>query len=530
MKKKAARKAAKYPVFTEKDSLLGYLNPYRNSFDVYYYKLNIDFNIEQKTIKGSVDIHLKALKNLDTIQLNLRDNMKLNQIQFESSNLSFKRKLDAVFVVFNRSILAGEKIIIRVFYEGKPVEAPRPPWKGGFVWKKDQLKNPWIAVACEKIGANIWWPLKDHNSDEPDSASLNFTVPVGLICVSNGILMERVIKPNNRETFCWNVSAPINTYNITFYIGDFQHFSIPYDTVNGKLLNFYVLSNHLETAREHFKQTKGIIQFFEKIYGEYPFWNDGYKLIESPYAGMEHQSAIAYGNKYKNNADGFDYIILHETAHEWWGNAVSAGDYADIWIHEGFATYSEALFLEDKYGYDRYINYLNFYSTLIANKKPVVGPRNVNYWDYKDSDPYLKGALMLHSLRGTIGNDKVFFDILKSFYSKHKFTIVNSSNFIEMVNEKTKKDYNWFFKQFLYNRKPARFKYKTELNPANNLWYMKYKWMDTDPGFKMPIDIHDGWRIIRLYPTSEESTYEIQSMEKFSINNRSFYFTTEQVK
>ncbi len=530
MKKKAARKAAKYPVFTEKDSLLGYLNPYRSCFDVYYYKLNIDFNIRQKTIVGSVDIHFTALKNIDTIQLNLRDNLKLNQIQFESSNLSFKRKLDAVFVVFNRSIRANEKIIIRVFYEGKPVKAARPPWEGGFVWKKDQLKNPWVGVACENMGAHIWWPLKDHISDEPDSASLNFTVPVGLICVSNGVLVERIIRPNNTETFCWKVSAPINTYNITFYIGAFEQFSIPYDTDKGRQLNFYVLNNNLEKAKVHFIQSKEIIQFYEKIYGEYPFWNDGYKLIESPYAGMEHQTAIAYGNKYKNNTEGFDYIILHETAHEWWGNAVSVNDYSDIWIHEGFATYSEALFLEDKYGYDRYLNYLSFYSILIANKKPVVGPRNVNYWDYKDSDPYLKGALMLHSLRGTIGNDPVFFDILKSFYKKYKFTIVNTGDFIEMVNEKTHNNFDWFFQQFLYNRKPARFQYKTEFNPVNKSWHMNYKWLDTDSGFKMPVDIKDGWQIKRLYPTTKELTYEIQNIEKFSINNQSFYFTIDGIK
>ncbi len=530
MKRTAARKPGKYPVFTKKDSLLGYLNPYRGNFDVYYYQLDIAFNVKQKTIKGTVDIYFTALKNLDTIQLNLRDNMKLNGIGFESANLTYTREANAVFVKFNRRIQANEKIMIRVSYEGKPVIAPKPPWNGGFVWKKDALKKPWVGVACEKIGANTWWPLKDHNSDEPDSALMNFTVPEGLMCVSNGRLNGRLVNDNHTETFSWKVSYPINTYNITFYIGDFENFSIPYDAEKKHELNFYVLKDHLEIAKEHFKQAKKIIKFYEAVYGEYAFWNDGYKLIESPYAGMEHQTAIAYGNGFKNNEYGIDYIILHETAHEWWGNAISVSDYADIWIHEGLATYSEALYIENEFGYDKYIRYINFYAILIANKKPVVGPRDVNYWDYNDSDPYVKGALMLHSLRGIIHNDALFFDILKSFYSQYQFKAVTTRDFTNLVNEKTKTNYDWFFNQFLYNRKPARFQYRTEQDPIDHTYHMKYKWADTAPGFAMPVDIHDGGKLIRLWPTTEEKTYDIGNAERFSIDNRAFYFTIDLTK
>lgn len=528
----AAKHAEKYPVFTEKDSLKGFLNEYRSCFDVNYYNLDIDFNIDKKTLKGKVDIHFKALKNLEKIQLDLYENMTINSIDFEGKKQIYTRKFDAFFISFNRLIQSGEQIKITVNYEGKPNIAKKAPWDGGFVWKKDKSGQPWVGVACELDGASLWWPLKDHLSDEPDSAQMSFTIPQGLFCVSNGQLIKRKLNGVNKETFTWKVQNPINHYNISCYIGNYRSFTVPYiknDSVTHQL-TYYVLPHNLTKAKSHFKQTNEMLQFYEKTFGDYDWFNDGYKLIESPYAGMEHQSAIAYGDKYKNNYSGFDYIILHETAHEWWGNSVSVGDFSDIWLHEGLATYSEALFVEETQGYAKYLAYLNIYSYSIKNKKPMVGPRDVKYWTYKDSDPYVKGALTLHSLRSTINNDSIFFDILKSFHLENTRKIVTSNTFIELVNHKTEQDYTWFFNQFLYNRKPAKFNYSLVYNAQKSTIVLYYKWVNVDDNFKMPIDVYIGGKITRIYPTSQPQILNLpKNTENFSVDKLNFYTTIEEM-
>ncbi|MCF8254363.1 MAG: M1 family metallopeptidase, partial [Bacteroidia bacterium] len=370
LKRKAPNKADKYPTFTQKDSVFGYLYPDRENYKPYYYQLSVDFNIEKKSIDGIANIHMLANSDLNEIQLNLHENLSISEIDFlykggkqvyelSKSNLPIKRKYNALWIKLPNTIGRGENFELIIHYGGKPVIAKRPPWEGGLVWKKDKQGRPWIGVACEQVGANLWWPLKDHLTAEPDSMQMTFIVPDGLTAVSNGLLINKNTE-GPKDTFTYKVSYPINTYNATFYIGNFEHFSTVYDRGENKKLHFYVLDYNLEKAQEHFKQTTKIISAYERLFGEYPFWNDQYKLVESPFEGMEHQTAIAYGNGYKNNAQGVDYIILHESAHEWWGNAISVKDYADIWIHEGMATYSEALFMEDQFGYRSYSNYLNF--------------------------------------------------------------------------------------------------------------------------------------------------------------------------
>lgn len=528
----APKKAGKYPEFTEKDSLKGYLNKNRTCFDVTYYNLDIEFDIPNKAIKGKVDIHFTALTNFTLIQLDLYENMQINKVEFENKTVNYSRKYDAFFVTFNREIQEGEQTRLTVYYEGQPQMAKKAPWDGGFVWKKDKSGQPWLGVACELDGASLWWPLKDHLSDEPDSAQMSFTIPQGLFCVSNGRLVERKLRGENNETFTWKVQNPINHYNISFYVGNYRAFTIPYkkDTVTHDL-TYYVLPENLKTAKYHFKQTNEMLQFYEETFGDYQWFEDGYKLVESPYAGMEHQSAIAYGSNYKNNYNGFDYIILHETAHEWWGNSVSVGDFADIWLHEGFATYSEALFVENRDGYNKYLSYLYFYSITIKNKKPMVGPRDVKYWTYKDGDPYVKGALTLHSLRSTIDNDQIFFDILKTFHIENQRKIVTSNDFIELVNRKTGEDYNWFFKQFLHNRKPAKYIYSLVYNFEKKTIVLYHKWVNVNSDFKMPIDIYVGNKLTRVYPTAETQEIDLpKNTEEFRVDKLHFYMTIEEMK
>jgi aminopeptidase N len=465
------------------------------------------------------------MRALDSLQIDLAANMQLNSIVYEQDTLDYKRIFDAVIVRFRHPLKQGQQAVLRVNYEGKPLEARRPPWEGGFVWKKDKEGKPWAGVACERIGAHLWWPLKDHQSDEPDSAAINITVPKGLFCVCNGRLVQRVEKGADKEEFRWKVHYPVNTYNITFYLGDYEHFTLPYDSA-GHELHFYVLKPHLEKAREHFKQAITILKTYEELFGPYAFADDDYKLVESPYAGMEHQTAIAYGNGYRNNYFGLDYIILHETAHEWWGNAISVADFADVWIHEGMATYSEALFIERTKGYAASLEYLRVYGIVVANKKPVVGPHDVNYWDYKDGDPYTKGAVMLHSLRTTINKDKVFFDILRTFYSRYKYRIANTADFIGLVNEKTGSDYNWFFRQYLYDRRSPAFTYRIDKRTSE----LHYRWTDTQADFVMPVSIFDGQQKIKLYPGAAEKTYKLNDPTMFRIDQYEAYFRVNKIK
>ena len=528
---KTPHKPGHYPEFTEEDSLRGQLTRFRSTYDVTFYDLNIDVDIENKYLKGSVELFFTAVDELDTLQIDLYENLKINRIVHNGHELSFRRKYKAVFISLDEVLHTGEKCSLTVFYEGKPVTAPKPPWKGGFVWKKDKDKNPWIGVACEVAGASLWWPVKDHISDEPDSMRISVTVPDGLFCVSNGNLSARIEK-NGRETFTWETRYPINTYNATLYIGNFRHFQLPFSNEESSIpLDFYVLPRNLEKAKTHFLQAADIIRFYESVFGEYPYKKEGYKLIESPYEGMEHQTAIAYGNKYKNSfGSRFDYIILHETAHEWWGNSVSIGDYAEIWLHEGFATYSEALYVEHLYGHEVYERYLSFYAMLIKNKKPVIGPYGVNYWDYKDTDVYMKGALILHTLRNYLDNDALFFDIIRTFYTTYKHSIASTKDFIGIVNAKTKLDLNWFFDLYLYDRICPQLEWNYRKHDVSGQYEFRYRWNNVSTDFPLPVRIRSGERTSVLYPSQTVQTLMFNTEDAVSINTDKSYISLKKNK
>ena len=529
--RKTPHRPGHYPEFTEEDSLRGQLTRFRSAFDVTFYDLNIDVNIEDKYLKGTVDICFTALDEMDTLQIDLYENMKINRIVHNGHELSFLRKYKAVFIVLDEVLHKGEKHTLTVDYEGKPVISPKPPWEGGFVWKKDKDRYPWIGVACEVAGASLWWPVKDYLSDEPDSMKISVTIPGGLFCVSNGKLTERTVH-DGKETFIWKTGYPINTYNATLYIGNFRHFQLPCSNEESSVpLDFYVLPRNLDKAKIHFLQVADIIKFYESVFGEYPFIKEGYKLIESPYEGMENQTAIAYGNKYKNSyGSSFDYIILHETAHEWWGNSVSVGDYAEIWLQEGFATYSEALYVEHLYGREAYQRYLSFYAMLIRNKKPVIGPYDVNYWDYKDTDVYMKGALILHTLRNYLNNDTLFFDIIRSFYNTYKYTIVSTKDFIEIVNTKTKLDLTWFFDQYLYDRTCPQLEWNYREYGVPGQYEFRYRWCNVSADFPFPVRIKSGEKKSILYPSQKVQTLMINADEAISINTDDSYISLKKNK
>jgi aminopeptidase N len=530
-KLKTPSKPGKYPEFTRGDSLIGQITPYRSAYDADYYDLNIEIHPESKTISGHADMYFTAVNDFDTIQVDLYENLKINKITYKNKELRYYRFYKAVFIVFDEEIRQGEKEMISVYYEGKPVIAPKPPWKGGFVWKKDRKGNPWIGVACELAGASLWWPVKDHISDEPDSMRISATVPSGLFCVSNGTLISQSIT-GNQVTFVWKTRYPINTYNATVYVGDFRHFQLPYVTKDtSRSLDFYVLPSDLEKAQTHFRQAADIIGFYESSFGEYPWWSEGYKLVESPYEGMEHQTAIAYGNRFRDFPGyDFDYIILHETAHEWWGNSLSACDYAEIWLQEGFATYSEALYVEHTRGYDEYLRYLSLYSIFIKNKRPVIGPYGVNYWDYKDTDVYLKGALLLHTLRNIINNDTVFFDIIRTFYGRYQYAMVTTQNFIDIVNEKTGMDLGWFFNQYLYSRVCPRLEWNYIYNNVSGQPEFRYKWLNIDSYLPIPVTIKTGQTEYTVTPSPQVQVLRFSTGYNIRVNTKCSYVSLKKNK
>lgn len=528
--------------FTKADTLRGALRPERTSYDVTFYDLNIKIDIQKKYLDGYVDIFYTVVHDFQTLQIDLFANMKINKINSENQELSYRREFNAVFVDFPKIQQKGSKGFIRVYYEGAPIEAKNAPWDGGFVWTKDEQGNPWVGVACEGDGASLWWPNKDHLSDEPDSMSIRIAVPKTLTCIANGDLRGSEDLRNGYQRYDWFVSYPINNYNVSVNIGRYAHFSDTYEALDGEQLrlDYYVLAYNLEKAKEHFKQTHKVLACFERYFGKYPFWNDGFALVETPYLGMEHQSAVAYGNRYMRgylggmipNDMNWDYIIVHETGHEWFGNSITANDLAEMWIHESFTTYMEALYVECAYSYKDAMRYLNSQRGFIYNQEPVIGPKDVNWEDWKGSDHYYKGAWLLNTLRHAINDDEVWFDLLKSFYQRYKYSHVTTEDVVNYVNHCAKRDYTPIFQQYLEYTKIPTLEYKVKA-AGNNGVEVKYRWKADVAGFDMPVLAGKPDAYQQLFPTTKEWKTTVLNgvnVKEFKVADELFYIEVEEVK
>ncbi len=510
--------------FTEADSLRGMLRPERTCYDVTFYELNIKIDIEDRFIEGYVDMHFEVKEDFEFLQIDLYENMKIVGIELHGFPLTFDRLHNAVFVRLPMQKV-GNKNSIRIRYKGHPVVAKQPPWDGGFVWTKDAKGKPWAAVACEGDGASLWWPNKDHLSDEPDSMSIKIEVPDPLVCIANGNLRNIEKSDDDYTRYDWFVSYPINNYNVTVNIGDYVHFSDTIKTMEKEslALDYYVLSSNEEKAREHFKQVPQVLRCFEYYFDKYPFIDDGYALVETPYLGMEHQGAIAYGNKYMRGYLGgmiprdmdWDYIIVHETGHEYFGNSISCNDLSEMWIHESFTTYMEALYVECTYGYEDAVRYMNHFRRFpnILNQEPIIGPADVNWEDWGGSDHYFKGSWMLHTLRHTLKDDVLWFDILKSFYREHSISNVVTSDFVNFVIQKTGEDYiETFFTQYLRYPNIPIFHYKIEQKGKD--LEVKCKWENCIEGFNMPIQLGKASMYEKIRPTTEWNSFTLKNIAK----------------
>ena len=532
--------AQQYPVFTHADSLRGELTPGRSCYDVYFYDLHLKIDTGTHSISGYNTIYFKVVKDFDIMQVDLFRNMDIDSIIFHRTHLSnyFRDSNTIIFNINNKCNgcvlhlveFEGAKDSIKIYYHGSPQIAKNPPWDGGFIWSKDSLGNPWIDVACEGTGASLWWPCKDHLSNKPDSMRMTFDVPEGLMCVSNGRLRAETKLNNGFTRFTWFVSKPIINYDVTLNIADYAHISDYY--LNGKdtlTLDYYVLKYNEEKARKHFEQVKPMLACYEKFFGKYPFYTDGYKLVESTYWGMEHQSCVAYGNHYQNNNFGFDFIIIHESAHEWWGNSLSCSDAADMWLHEAFATYAEALYIECTQNYQTAVKYLHKQQKRISNKYPIIGPYNVNFRGTNDDDDmYFKGTWMLQTFRHVINNDSLFFAILRGLQKKFEYTSTNSKDVIACISKIAGKEYTPFFNQYLYNAKPPVFEYK--LKQEGNGVLLSYRWDSVVKNFQMPLKVTskvaDSVKTyITITPGTEWQSLQLNNLKPsdFSIDLDEYY-------
>jgi aminopeptidase N len=512
--------------FTRKDSLQGGLRPERTCFDVMRYDLNIKINIEDKSIVGYNDISFKVIENTSKIQIDLFQNMQVDSILYNTKKLEYKRDNNAVFIDFPEKLTIGNEAKIRFYYSGKPIIARRAPWDGGFVFTKDKQGKPWVGVACQGTGASLWYPVKDSQSDEPDNgATIKVAVPNGLINVSNGKLIGSEDLKNGYTRWDWEVKNPINTYDITVNIADYAHIK---DNLNGLDINYYVLKENEEKAKVHFEEVKPMLTCFQSKFGSYPFIEDGYKLVETPYLGMEHQSAVAYGNKFKKGYMGsdlsgtgigllFDYITIHESGHEWFGNSITSKDIADMWIHEGFTQYTEVVFIECQFGYEKAMKYCEGLQRNVMNDEPIIGNYGVN--NEGSGDMYPKGALMLNTLRHVINNDELWWKLILKYSETFRHKIIDTEAVIAFFNQESAMNLTPIFNQYL------RYTTIPKLELKWNKKKLVYKWTTDVTDFNMPIDIKVKGKEIRLNPTNNWRKIKLKnkSLAEIEVLKREFF-------
>ncbi len=519
-------------VFTHADSLRGMMSPERTCYDITYYHLDIKVDTASRSVSGSNRVVFRAVNDFDRMQVDLFENMKIDRIEGDNGKtLPYTRDGNAFFISFPQKLAKGTTRAVTIQYSGAPQVAANPPWSGGFTWTKDKDGNPWIVVTCQETGASLWWPNKDHQSDEPDSMLLSVTVPAGLTNVSNGRLRATTELPGGWKRFDWFISYPINSYNVTINIGKFVHFGEVFDGAEKLTLDYYVKPYNLEKAKEQFQQVKPMMECYEKRFGAYPFPRDGYKLVESPHLGMEHQSAVAYGNNYVQGYRGtgsseagvkFDFIIIHETAHEWWGNSVTSQDIADMWIHESFGAYAEAVYVECLFGYEEAMKYVNGKKPNVQNRAPIIGTYNVH--KRGAGDMYDKGQLVLNTLRHVIDNDNLWWEIVKGLAVDFRHSIVTAEDVFASINKKTGRDYGYFFEQYFKKAKIPVL--ELMLTKSGDDVTLRYRWGADVEGFAMPVKVTTAKGMYSVInPTTSSQTLDLNGMnpDDFHVAQDLFY-------
>lgn len=519
--------------FTHQDTLRGSITKERAWWDLKYYHLDVKVNAADKTISGSNKIRYTVLSEYSKMQIDLQEPMQIYKVTQDGKELKFERNGNAFFIELAADQKVGEIKEIIVSFGGKPKEAVNPPWDGGITWKKDKRGNDFIASSCQGLGASVWWPCKDHMYDEVENMLISVNVPGNLTDVSNGRLQSVKKQKDGTKTFNWYVSNPINNYGVNINIGDYVNFSEKYKGEKGNLdCSYYVLSYNLALAKEQFKDVSKMLKAFENWFGPYPFYEDSYKLVEAPYLGMEHQSSVTYGNQYKNGYLGhdlsgtgwglkFDFIIIHESGHEWFANNITYKDIADMWIHESFTNYSESLFLEYYYGKEAGAEYVIGCRKNIENDIPIIGHYDVN--NEGSGDMYPKGANMLHMIRQVINDDVKWKSILRGLNSTFYHQTVTSKQIEDYINNQSGINFNRVFAQYLTTTKIPVLEYIFKDGSFG------YHWSNCVAKFDMPVKVKlngiDTW----LKPTTEWKSEKTTGNQKTIEVSKDFYMTTSNI-
>jgi aminopeptidase N len=490
---------------TRADILRGDYGRYRANNDLLAYRLDIRIDPERKFVSGTNSIRFRMLEDDTRIQLELYDNLAIDAIKLGATELTYQRELNTVFVDFPSTLKTGRVYTIDFQYSGTPREQGR---FGGIAFRKDPEGKPWINTACEGEGSSIWWPGKDQWRDEVEEMEIRVAVPNGLTDVSNGKFVGKTDLGDGYTRWDWHVQYPINSYNVSLNIGNYVHFA---DRLGDLPLDFYVLPGSLDKARVQFAQAKPMMAAFKHYFGEYPFTRDGYKLIEVPYSGMEHQSAVTYGNRFANGylerdwtgvgvSPKFDFIIIHESGHEWFGNAVSAADISDMWIQEGWATYLEGMYVERLFGVEDALKYINGYKSKVRNREPIITQRGIHR--SPSQDMYFKGALFLHTLRGVVNDDEKWWRLVRDVYEQFRYKNIMTEDLVRFVNMKLGQNLTPIFDQYL--RRAALPTLELAFNEKEST--VSYRWDADERAFNMPIRVgrRGQWQVIQ--PTADWAT------------------------
>jgi len=525
--------AQKQTTFTHADTLRGAITPERAWWDLTYYHLRVTPNAKDSTLSGSTVINYKVLEPKQVIQVDLQEPLQIAKVIQDGQTLTYKRDGNAFFITLTKKQEKGKSESIEVFYYGRPRLAKRPPWDGGVQWVPDGKGNTIISTSCQGLGSSVWWPCKDHMYDEPDSMMVSITVPKTVTDVSNGKLRSVIENNDGTHTFNWAVVNPINNYGVNMNVAPYVSWSETYKGEKGDLpVSFYVYPENLEKAKVQFDQANKMLKAFEHWFGPYPFYEDGYKLVEVPYLGMEHQSSVTYGNGYKMGYLGrdlsktgwglkWDFIIIHESGHEWFANNITYKDVADMWIHESFTNYSENLYTEFYFGKEAGADYVIGTRALIANDIPIIGTYNVNQEGSRDM--YYKGGNMLHTIRQVVNNDEKWRQILRGLNKTFYHQTVESKQIEDYVSKNAGRDISKIFDQYLRDTRVPVLEYSFKGNSV------QYRWANVIAGFDMPVKIKlaDG-KDQFVYPTTDWKTLKTKGEKTLTVD-RNFYVESKSV-
>ncbi|MCH2179657.1 MAG: M1 family metallopeptidase [Mariniblastus sp.] len=527
--------------FSKQDRLRGSITPERGWWDLQHYSLSVNVSPETKSIRGANIIRFKVVERSGRMQIDLQEPLKITKIFHQSEStkgdsypeLSFEREGNVYWVECPTDLEPGSIHSIRVDYQGVPVESENPPWSGGLTWQQDEKGNPFIATSCQGIGASIWWPCKDHGYDEPDQGmDIKITVPQKLTAVANGRL-EKTTQDQKAgtRTFHWRVVNPINNYGVNMNIGNYVNFSEKYHGEHGELdVDYWVLDHQRADAERQFREAPRTLEAFEHWFGKYPFYEDSYKLVVVPYLGMEHQSSVTYGNGFQNGYRGrdlsgtgvgmkFDFIIVHESGHEWFGNNISMRDAADMWIHESFTNYSENLFVEYHFSKPEAEDYVIGCRKLIRNNAPIIGVYDVN--NSGSGDMYYKGGNMLHTLRHVIHDDTKWREILRGLNQRFRHQTVGTQQVEDYISEQAGMDLQLYFDQYLRSIKIPTLKYKTDGKQVT------YQFENVVGGFSVPVRVQVNGQTLTLKPTEVPQVLVwTERIDSFQLD-RNFYMNCE---